>query len=60
MKRNKKSLKNLVSSLDTHYLPDSRIEQAVVAAGTQVLNGELSVEEGVAQIKQKVQLYLAE
>ena len=55
-----KSLKNLVSSLDTPYLRDSRIEQAVVAAGTQVLNGELSVEEGVAQIKQKVQLYLAE
>lgn len=55
-----KGLKDLVSSLNTPYLPDSRIEQAVVAAGTQVLNGELSVEEGAAQVKQKVQLYLAE
>ena len=60
MEEEQKSLKNLVSSLDTPYLPDSRIELAVVAAGTQVLNGKLGVEEGVAQIKQKVQLYLAE
>lgn len=55
-----KALKELAASLDTPYLPDSRIEQAVTAAGIQVLNGELSVEEGVEQVKQKVQLYLAE
>lgn len=55
-----KSLKNLVSSLDTPYLPDSRMNRPLWRQAHQVLNGELSVEEGVAQIKRKVQLYLAE
>ena len=55
-----KGLEQIVRSLKTAYLPDSRIEQAVIEAGVAVLEGQLSVDEGVAQIKQKVQLYLSE
>ena len=50
----------MVRSLKTPYLPGSPIEQAVLEAGVSVLEGNMSVDEGVAQIKQKIQLYLSE
>lgn len=53
-------LEQMVRSLKTPYLPGSPIEQAVLEAGVSVLEGNMSVDEGVAQIKQKIQLYLSE
>ena len=55
-----KGLEQMVRSLKTPYLPGSPIEQAVLEAGVSVLEGNMSVDEGVAQIKQKIQLYLSE
>lgn len=55
-----KGLEQMVRSLKTPYLPGSPIEQAVLEAGISVLEGNMSVDEGVAQIKQKIQLYLSE
>lgn len=55
-----KGLEQMVRSLTTPYLPGSRVEQAVLEAGVSVLEGSMSVDEGVEQIKQKVQLYLSE
>lgn len=55
-----KGLEQMVRSLETPYLPGSPIEQAVLEAGVSVLEGNMSVDEGVAQIKQKIQLYLSE
>ena len=55
-----KGLEQRVRSLKTPYLPGSPIEQAVLEAGVSVLEGNMSVDEGVAQIKQKIQLYLSE
>lgn len=54
-----KGLEQMVRSLKTPYLPGSPIEQAVLEAGVSVLEGNMSVDEGVAQIKQKIQLYLS-
>ena len=55
-----KGLEQMVRSLKTPYLPGSPIEQAILEAGVSVLEGNMSVDEGVAQIKQKIQLYLSE
>lgn len=55
-----KGLEQMVRNLKTPYLPGSPIEQAVLEAGVSVLEGNMSVDEGVAQIKQKIQLYLSE
>ena len=55
-----KGLEQMGRSLKTPYLPGSPIEQAVLEAGVSVLEGNMSVDEGVAQIKQKIQLYLSE
>ena len=55
-----KGLEQMVRSLKTPYLPGSPIEHAVLEAGVSVLEGNMSVDEGVAQIKQKIQLYLSE
>ena len=55
-----KGLEQMVRSLKTPYRPGSPIEQAVLEAGVSVLEGNMSVDEGVAQIKQKIQLYLSE
>ena len=55
-----KGLEQMVRSLKTPYLPGRPIEQAILEAGVSVLEGNMSVDEGVAQIKQKIQLYLSE
>ena len=55
-----KGLEQMVRSLKTPYRPGSPIEQAILEAGVSVLEGNMSVDEGVAQIKQKIQLYLSE
>ena len=46
-----KGLEQMVRSLKTPYLPGSPIEQAILEAGVSVLEGNMSVDEGVAQIK---------
>ena len=50
----------MARSLKTPYLPGRPIEQAILEAGVSVLEGNMSVDEGVAQITQNIQLCLSE
>ena len=50
----------LMEKVDTPYLPDTVLENAVFEAGIKVLDQEESVEDGVKEIVDKTAIYLAE
>lgn len=50
----------MVESLDTPAKLDENVKDTVIIVGTEVLKGRMSVDEGVNQIINKVQIYLAE
>lgn len=54
------SLVDIAESLTTPTLMDSTIQDAVESYGEKVLSGEISIDEGVKAILQKVNLYLQE
>ena len=54
------TLRQLMESCQGISKCDSRVYEAVVEEGQKALNGELTVEEAVKEIKKKVTLYLAE
>lgn len=56
----KQWLYDTISSLDTGYLPDNNLQKAVIEAGCKVLEENMDIAKAVEEIKQKVQLYLAE
>ncbi len=53
-------LEKLISGLHTPYIAGGRVEQAVLETGERVLCGEIGIQEGMEQIREKVKLYLAE
>lgn len=53
-------LEKIADAASTPYLADSVLETAVCESGKKILNGEKSIEEGVAEIKQKLAIYMAE
>ncbi|WP_310604694.1 ABC transporter substrate-binding protein [Anaerosporobacter sp.] len=55
-----KSLLNVAESLSTPFLMESVVQDAVETFGEKVLTGEISVDDGVNAIVQKVNLYLKE
>lgn len=53
-------LEKVISDLQTPYLAGGRVEQAVLETGEKVLLGEIDIQEGLKEIREKVRLYLAE
>lgn len=47
-------------ALDTPYIADSVIEEAVVEAGAAFIRGEISLDEAVSEIEKNVAIYLSE
>lgn len=50
----------MLESLDTPAELDENVKDTVISIGTEVLRGRMSVDEGVNEIINKVQIYLAE
>ena len=53
-------LENIADSVLTPYMRDSMLEDTVCESGKKILNGEKSIDEGVAEIKQKLAIYMGE
>lgn len=53
-------LYDIFCKLDTPYIAQPVVEEALVEFGAQYLSGYLSLEEAVQKIKSKVDLYIAE
>lgn len=53
-------LKELLGLACTPYMAGGIVEEAVIASGIRVLNGEMDVETGLSQIMETVALYLSE
>lgn len=53
-------LKEMLESLDTPAKLDENVKDAVINVGTEVLKGRMNVDEGVNEIINRVQIYLAE
>lgn len=52
--------KEMLESLDTPARLDENVKDTVINVGTDVLKGRMSVDEGVNEIINRVQIYLAE
>lgn len=50
----------MLESLDTPAKLDENVKDTIISIGTEVLKGRMSVDEGVNEIVNKVQIYLAE
>ena len=53
-------LYDILCKLNTPYLAESVVEEAIVEFGAQYLSEYLSLEKAVQKIKSKVDLYMAE
>ena len=53
-------LYDILCELNTPYLAESVVEEAIVEFGAQYLSEYLSLEKAVQKIKSKVDLYMAE
>ncbi len=54
------ALKEQLGHLQTAYLPDSVLEDAVFEQGVAYMQGKLSLEQALDEIEQKVSIYMAE
>ena len=55
-----KELFDMLGSMDTMYIADPVIEDAIISAGVSYLRGSLSLDEAVNDIETKISIYLAE
>ncbi len=53
-------LMKTITDGNTPYIKDSVLENAVCAAGTKVLQGEISAQEGTKEVVQKIAIYMSE
>lgn len=53
-------LRNRMKTVDTPYMEDSVLEEAVYQAGIAYMRGEMSVEEAVAEVEKNMAVYMAE
>lgn len=53
-------LKAMLSSVNTPYIPNTVLEEAVYKAGVSYYNEEIDLEEAVSYIEQAVKIYMAE
>ncbi len=53
-------LEKIADAATTPYLMDTMLEGAVCESGKKIFNGEKTVDEGVAEVKQKLAIYMAE
>lgn len=53
-------LVELLENARTPYIEGGIVEEAVIASGVKILNGEIDVETGMSQIMEEIQLYLSE
>ena len=53
-------LRNRMKTVDTPYVEDDVLEEAVYQAGTAYMRGEMSLEEAVADVEKNMAIYMAE
>ncbi|MCM1124400.1 MAG: hypothetical protein NC416_17625 [Eubacterium sp.] len=53
-------LRNRMKTADTPYVENTTLEDAVFRAGVQYMNGEVGLDEAVADVEKRMEIYLAE